>query len=1417
MIELMNNKKSILFFNAVCISLAAIFFFFEPVNAEEGQPQTEPIKESPIVIVNETNNVPAEMPQIEVPSLATQPETSEAVIEIPEDPDESQNERTDTDGQVENSQAQEPIELDADSDILHEESTESQEIAPNVESPQNEVLLEGETDQPLDALSLPNEAGISSGDPYWTVGKTRYMVLQTGGTCPDGTLETTCWLSDTPISEALNLIEENSWLPTDKKLYVEAGIYAEDILFTGSLLNLMNGLIGVDGSSDTIINGNITVVENLGGFLLSGFTIYGGVSVSESSGTLKLTDLIVNNENGDGIYVNEHLGNVEFSEVISSGNKGAGATIQIGNNSTGTVKVNNSSFDDNGSELTVDEDPVYGLQIQSNSTVIIEGVSASRNNGIGIDVEGNFGALVIKNVVTNQNQTLFTQNPVSCGGGIYVETSKAAKVTLENIQANANSGDGIYVSTLGVVTAKNIEAQYNTLHHGAIYYQHESKQVDRINEFLSDDVDYDEWRFVLDETENIDIVLQTLDGWGFDPVLRLYNNLGELIVEDDNSFDGEWGAQIILEGSSALTAGEYFIRVYRAAGDTASSDYELSVNGEESQITYRLGGNGLSLDLNKTGSVGSVTLVNGVFQQNARNGLDIRNRNAITASSITSSKNGGSGVVLDNAGFLGGVFWGKGNVILNSPANTGWLAANFLNGNNNLGVSIQSKGSIQISNFEASQNRAGGLLLDNCLRDLDTSACMGSGNITINVNIPSQTNKINNNHGIGIDLITKGNVILSNSQVENNQNTGILAKSQGTITMTRVAANDNSSFGAFLDTLSAPIAKSVTISDSEFNDNVNTGLKILSAGAIQLKGVSASENKSPVWQTLETTSITILDQIYQNSLIDGYTFLGEHGEEINIILASDDFDAHLQLLDAYGNSLATDDNGYGSKNAYIQFTLPTDGWFTIKVSDAEESSYGAYLLSINDSNQENPVYPGSGIELDNTSGNAGVTISSTSLNPQNNINENANFGLKILSNGAISIANTGASGNFRDGLFLNNGESKGVVTVQDKNAIPQSVFNQNGGNGIFIQTLGNIILNGVSASGNGKSGVEMDNCQFDDGPSVCLGTGTVSIATKSGYNASFDQNEYFGIRVNTRGNITMSNVSASDNGLDGAYLFNRYLNATGGVTIKALGSIINKFSGNGWNFDAPDELSLSRNGVTIETNGIVTISSANADSNEENGVKIGNSSIPTGKNVVLTSLTMLGNGENGIEAHSKGVISVKNINANGNSLTGALFRNTAGTAGITVTGDSYFNSNGSDGLAVESNGVVVITKVSADKNSGSGLKVDANQANVTINNVAVKNSSEHGLLLTTNGNVTLTGIYCFSNGIGTNGDGVNIAASPNSTIKINTSAFIGNEGNGVEIANATRQKTVFMSVNYFGNDINYEYGAFNREENIYFH
>ncbi|HIK50124.1 MAG TPA: trypsin-like peptidase domain-containing protein [Oscillatoriales cyanobacterium M59_W2019_021] len=83
------------------------------------------------------------------------------------------------------------------------------------------------------------------------------------------------------------------------------------------------------------------------------------------------------------------------------------------------------------------------------------------------------------------------------------------------------------------------------------------------------------------------------------------------------------------------------------------------------------------------------------------------------------------------------------------------------------------------------------------------------------------------------------------------------------------------------------------------------------------------------------------------SLFDAYSFEGQEGQTVTIILESPDFDTYLILVGADGSPLArNDDASNGNTNSLIRLRLPYTGTYGIIVNSYDSTGSGRYTLVV---------------------------------------------------------------------------------------------------------------------------------------------------------------------------------------------------------------------------------------------------------------------------------------------------------------------------------------------------------------------------------------------------------------------------------------------------------------------------------------
>lgn len=318
-----------------------------------------------------------------------------------------------------------------------EESATEEIIIPEIleQLPENTgLIVVAEEGESLPLVSEEAAEAIVAGDPYFWDGTN--WIGYTTGTCPEKVLPSNCNVVDegvNPIQAAVDAFRASGTASGD--IFVESGDYDGNVEIDGGLGNLNNltGIIGA-GSGSTTLNGSF-FISNMNVFTLSGFTVntVGGwsnsIDIADGNGSLKLTDLVVTNDNeesngirvenqtgdvsltgvnsttsGTGIYVSVTSGNVSLDDVTASSNAYTGANIYI---DSGSVNVNDSAFSDNGFD---------GLFVSTdNGNVTLKNVTASGNGDNGVFVVGGSSPMLNVAPMATNNTDSVTNVNVLCG------------------------------------------------------------------------------------------------------------------------------------------------------------------------------------------------------------------------------------------------------------------------------------------------------------------------------------------------------------------------------------------------------------------------------------------------------------------------------------------------------------------------------------------------------------------------------------------------------------------------------------------------------------------------------------------------------------------------------------------------------------------------------------------------------------------------------------------------------------------------------------------------------------------------------------------------------------------------------------------------------------------------------------------
>jgi hypothetical protein len=1194
----------------------------------------------------------------------------------------------------------------------------------------------------------PTSATVDSSDPYFKIGTITYAFKFTG-TCPANTATYICQESDTPLDAAIQyLMDHPLMVPTDRKVYVEGGDY-EGVKIDGLTypnLAQLNGLIGIEGSSATSIKDSLLINAPANGFTLSGFTVYGLVSITNAAGTIKLSDMHVFNDEGDGIYV-KTTGSIEMTDVESSNNSGRGAELYSTGPASTSVKLTNCEIDHN------DAGAGYaGLTIGTWGTVTLNGVTASVNSGNGANIFG-FKNLTISDCQFNDNNS--GGSPATSGYGLNIQSDSVAPVTLTSVIASGNANTNINIVTWGNITATNISTRWSTIGAGLIVDSSGSTAPATVTINFGEFSDNDADGLHIECKGNITLM----------NIIAERNTTGDGIFLDNCLYgSGVCGGT----GGVSLNAtwignwmnefqgnGLYGIEIY-SKGTVALSNLDSYGNGAGGIYVKNDYGTG-NVTLNTT-YVGS--WYNWVGENSGDTGLIVLSCGNILVDSTVAGNNAKHGMDLQND--------------TSSSPRTIQVKNSEANGNQGDGLHILASGAVTLQN----------------LRYVGSNGQSGSGN----------GGSISSNSG---NITITGPGVYDMTQFNDNHDYGFYIYSNGNVTISKVEAVNNGIMGLYVDVTNLP-GKTVSLTNGRFNDNGSSGLEVYTLGNIALNSIEAVNNdnfgafldnclqigSSGICQGSGTVTI-IAPMSYSNDFNNNASG-GLHIESKGNIL--------LTNINA--------SNNWGGFGAYLRNSFfGTTGNVTITASPGQFNYFSSYnkmagllvdsfgtisLLNINASENY-----GRGAELYND-----LAPTPKNVTVINGIfNDNNNDGLYILTKGVVTLSGIMAH---RDSI-TDDWLDVGGVTVNE-----YIMEGYQTDEGWYYWNPDRWHFQADSGGGTVKISLESDDFMpqiylydqygtFIDGNSNDLDESYIELSfesTASEYyyieiwekwgsggnyiltlNDLEKTNEWDpdvnGIEVDTiagSGGITVNNstvmgfgVNAYDNSVDGLRI-----TSAGNANLKNIDSYHNGRRGLSVDLTNSSRASLTINTAHLDNNWIVgLVANCNGPMTWINGSASGNvheggAGLMSWSGSPLASVTVTlvdfndTNGTPSLFIWTGGLVNLTNINAiNNPSSVGVMIFNNSGTAPVTIksTGGGVCEfSNNDVGLNIVSRGVVTLNGLVVD-NNGTGASINNTEALTPLavnilNSTFNYNSSGNGLEVNSLGNIVLTNVEANGNSLG---------------------------------------------------------------------
>lgn len=1344
-----------------------------------------------------------------------------AVLATPVYADEAPPEDVTTEEQVEETEAQPPVEEEASPPSTGEpDSAPSEESIPDEEQPileqlpeNTEIIVLDEEGQALPLVTQEAEEAIAVIDPLWCPVGVKPKA-NTGG-CTAGYPNLYALINDI----ATDVIPE----PTKAGvIWIQTGSDASpfNIVIDGSDPQFTTGLNSWANFALTLQGGWIGT--DLNTTITSPSTFSDTISIINWNAPVTINDITIDTTTGVGLTVNT-TGNIVLKNVQSNNNNNSGAEID-NTAGTGNVTITNSKFinnntnglsvdtngtitikditanDNSGYGVSLDNDDlapkavtlsgtntfnangITGLYVTSRGAITINNLSASNNSNNGAELNNNVGASTAGVTLTGTN--IFSDNS---SYGLYVESFGVIKIN--NLFANSNSGIGAYldnslvsVGAPAVTLTGTNEFKYNTTNGLSIV----SKGLITINNISANN------------NGNVGTILNNVTGTGTGITLTGTNSFNENfytglsiistgvvslnnITANDNGASNTTGYGVSI---SNQTLGLF-------KGVTLTGTNSISFNKETNlyivssgavtlnNITANYSNIGYGISITNTASgpakpmAVTINGTNNTIRFNDTTGLAIDTHGAVTLNNITADHNGQSGAS------------GDGVYVNNSGSNTAQNVT--IKGNNNFnhnyesGLFIVSKGIITTNNVNAFGNDNYGAYL------LNTASTTASG-VTM-----TGTNDISSNDSTNLYILSNGTITLNNISADysatgsgatiintsaataknvvingtnsfsfNSTSSGLYIGSIGTITVNNMTASNNGSIGAMLDNSTSSTKAGVTINGiNDFSANSNTGLYIYTLGNVKTNSVSAYSNG--------LYGVEINGNISPNTgsvtMTGNNNFYGNASDNLYINVYGTVTLNNIYSTNSLAGNGAYINNTYAGNTAPKTVTLTGTNTFSINnQSGLEINTFG--IVSTNNitaTNNDNAY----GVDINN-SGTATGKAANVTMNGTNYFENNDDHNLYIVSDGLIKINNvTSIISSTGYGAYLHNNTAGGIggVTVSGTN-----LFEGNNFSGLYIESKGAVSLNNISALSNGGNGVSVIN--------TASTSATPKPVTLTGTNV-FDYNQFIGLEVDTYGAITTNNISANNNGQSLSYGSGVDLNNAPGANTIVANITMNGNNNFNYNYDE---------GLFINAYGAVKINNLTAISNSNHGAEISTTLAPSNAyGITLTGKVLVENNNNrGLNLSSKGAVLINNLTAYYNGTDGLYVDNTSAGAStpkpVTLTGINITSNNTGYGFNILSYGVVTLNKITANYNA-SGSKIEnqsaTNPANVVIAGYGVfQNNPTTGLSINSKGAVTLTNINASNN----NAIGLFI----NNTFGTGTSAitlsginiFNNNNGNG---------------------------------------
>jgi hypothetical protein len=907
----------------------------------------------------------------------------------------------------------------------------------------------------------------------------------------------------------------------------------------------------------------------------------------------------------------------------------------------------------------------------------------------------------------------------------------------------------------------------------------------------------------------------TLSGFDTDSNINFNNNKGTITVEDVYIYGSPFG-----------------ITIYNQNGPIKLKN--VRAEGNDSRGAY--------LDNTDSPSAG-VEVTNSSFNFNTvlwknYSGLGIYTNGPVTIDGVSSSNNRGQGLYIEDASAVtikNSVFsnntdednlgqWGWGILTEIHRATPVILDHVYANGNENYGIDISVGGRITLVNVIASSNGEGGAYLDSCGYDSGTGFCNNPAFSPVSV----KDSYFEHNAGDdGLHIRSKAQVTLTSIHAYNNSGDGVYVN------------NCNLYIGACQGTGGVTVSSILSQGLGGVNyfgwNSGGDGLYIYSKGAVSISNFDAEQNSSDGIQVYNRP-LGAVGSVTIKSTLSGWVNLAAYNNDDGV-----EVDSYGTILIDQVIAYHNDGRGFELNNNFtdiyknISLKNSTADW-----NDDEgilARSNGAVIItntgaSYNDFSNAGSV---AGLDIDNSGGIGNVAIKSTNTKNYYEFNFNSGNGVKVVTNGTVTITNAIASYN-KDTIDDVNNDGFNIGGAIDPKTVTMTrcIADGNGWNGVQIQSLGSVVLTNVSASDNSNHGIiSYSGSAF-----------TLKIASGAPDNVLHNNGNPFnsdGLYVNSAGSITVLNTIATDNSAYGFALHNApsltspvkilrsssnhnhyggiYLNTASDLTVTDTSADYNDSWGMYVDTDGKILVNCTKpmgfcsfshngtgDGLDLFSRKTITISKIVASFNGDHGIAIYSYFTPSAIN--LSNVIVENNFAYGIFAKTASNVTINSVLARYNGTGVYIGENANKINNFTMKGVNLIDSNGT-GMRVYSLGLVNISNATIQHQiNGEGLIIYSvgEDKTVTLNNITARFNYSNGIYISSEGNINLNTVRSLYNGVaGNDGDGLVInLPDQEDIVTIKNSIFIYNFGNGIE-ANVYSTpidytKFILLSSSYLGND-----------------